>query len=64
MKDVRVRDAGSIVQFFLLTQKAKDWVRENVESEGWQWMGQALCVDHRYATDLINGMLEAGLELS
>lgn len=62
-QDIQVRNEGSIVQFILLTKKAKTWVRENVQSEPWQWMGSSLCVDWRYAEDLFQGMLEAGLKL-
>ena len=42
------------------SQQAKEWVKENVELEPWQWMGDSFSVDHHYVEDLEQGMLEAG----
>lgn len=62
--DVEVRNEGSIVAFDLRSQAAKEWVWENVESEGWQWMGaHTLCVDWRYAEPLVDALRNAGLEV-
>lgn len=61
--DFEVNDEGTIVQIIPVSQTAKDWIDENVESEGWQWLGRALCIDHRYAEDIIDGMLSEGLEM-
>ena len=58
---VEITDHGSVVTFTPLTQEAKDWFAENVASEGWQWLGPALGVDHRFATDLTSGLEDAGL---
>lgn len=43
------------------TDKAREWIEENVGTEPWQWLGDALAVDHRYIEDLELGMLDAGL---
>lgn len=60
--DVEVSNEGSVFLFHLNTADAEAWVEENVETEGWQWMGRkAFAVDHRYAQLLAEGMLEAGL---
>ncbi len=60
--DVRITGWGaSVVQFHLLTKAARDFVNENVEAEGWQWLGRALCVDHGYADGLRELMLDNGL---
>jgi hypothetical protein len=39
----------------------KLWIADHVESEDWQWFGQSLTVDHRYADDLEEYIREAGL---
>lgn len=54
---------GSVVTFRPVTQAAKDWVEENVHTEGWQWMGSVFAVDHRFVQDLIDGMVAAGLDV-
>ena len=55
--DVRVENHGNIIQFFVLTPKARKWVDTNVQLEGWQWLGGiSFAVDHHYADNLIQGM--------
>jgi hypothetical protein len=63
MTDVTVMNEGSIVAFRINTKEAKEWFKENVQAEGWQWMGSSLCVDPRYAEGLIEGIGEAGLSI-
>jgi len=62
--DVIVENHGSVVAFHLLSQNAKTFVDENVQAEGWQFMGDALCVDHRFASDLADVMRENGLVIA
>ena len=45
-----------------LTDKAKNWVDENVQLEGWQWLGDGFGVDHHYVEALVEGMIGDGLE--
>ena len=59
--DVQVVNHGSVVTFQPLTDVARSWMDENVVSEPWQWLGPAFAVDHRLASQLIEGMHEAGL---
>lgn len=59
--DVWVRNEGTVVQFLPLSDAAREWIDQNVQSEDWQWMGRSLVVDHRYAGNLIEGMQGAGL---
>jgi hypothetical protein len=60
-RDVTIDNQGSIVRVIPETQQAKDWIQENTDTESWQWFGNALCVEWRYADDLIAGMQAAGL---
>ena len=64
MPDVLIRNEGTIIQIIPETEAAKEWIDENVHSEPWQWLGPTLCVDHRMAGPLIEGMADAGLELA
>jgi len=59
--DVLVDNQGTIMVLTPQTQKAKDWFDENVEAEGWQWIGDGLGVDHRMAENLLQGILTSGL---
>lgn len=60
--DVRVTRNGSTVSFALETQTAKDWVKRNVKTESWQFLGQTLVVGVRSAEFLLQGMALAGLK--
>lgn len=62
--DVIVSNEGSLFTFTLKTSAARAWVEENVQLEGWQWLGtRTFAVDHRYADQLAAGMQDAGLEV-
>lgn len=61
--DVIVTNHGSIFSFQPLTQAAKDWFEENVQIEDYQRLGGSICVEHRYARDLAQGIIDAGLEV-
>ena len=63
-QDVQIVNHGSVVAFHLLSQNAKTFVNENVQAEDWQFMGNALCVDHRFAESLAEAMRENRLVLS
>lgn len=58
--DVSIENHGSLMLFRLLTPAATDFVDENV-SEDAQFLGNALAVEPRYAQDLAQGMIDAGL---
>lgn len=60
--DVEIFDEGSIVQFMCFSNTALDWVNDNVQLEGWQWIGgRSFAVDHRFAGNLADGMQAEGL---
>ncbi len=60
--DIQIYNDGSVCLFTMLTEKARQWVGENVYIEGWQFMGsKSFAVDHRFAEDLTNGMIGDGL---
>lgn len=62
LMDVRVTGRGqSLVQLHMLSQAARAWVEEKVDAEPYMFLGDAVCVEHRYVDDIISGMLDAGL---
>jgi len=45
-----------------LTKRAKSWIRDNLQS-GYQSIGKAVCVEHRFIMDIVEGMKRDGLIL-
>ena len=61
--DVLVANEGTVFVFTPLTPRAREWFDENVQTEGWQWFGNALVVEHRFAWGLAEGLKDAGFVL-
>ena len=58
MEHVAIENHGSIVLVRPLTEEAKAWLEENVETESWQWWSGALAVEPRCVETLVAGMME------
>jgi len=50
--DVVIVPDGSVVLSQLLTDDARAFVEEHVATESWQWLGDSLAVEFRYAENL------------
>lgn len=62
--DIRVITEGNMLGFQCLSKAGLDYLTsDEVISEGWQWLGQTLYVDHRLATDLFVACDEQGLTI-
>ncbi len=59
--DVKVVWHGSVASLEPMTKAAKQWMDENLRVEGWQWLGNMLCIEPRYADEIAGGMQAAGL---
>jgi hypothetical protein len=59
--DLEARDGGTVWAIRSLSRRARRWIEEHVQSETWQWLGDTLVIDHRYAWPLIEGMSADGL---
>jgi hypothetical protein len=64
MSDFQITDQGTIFLIRPLNEAARQWLDENVVSEPWQWVQGALCVDARFARDLLNEIDEAGFGIT
>jgi hypothetical protein len=63
--DLSVTGLGeSVVRIEPLTAAARGWLNEYAASAPWQWLGPALCVEHRYVAPLLGGAHEAGLRIT
>ena len=56
--DVFIENHSSVFLFRPVTQLGIDWLTENTDG---LWYGDALAVEHRYAMDLAQGMIDNGL---
>ncbi len=63
MVDFEVQDCGSVAMIVPKSVEAKDWLDENVQSEGWQWLGAGLAVEPRMLPLLLEGIADAGLSV-
>lgn len=62
--DVHIDKSGWLFIFALLTPKAKAWTDDNVEVPDYMWTGESFVCEHRYALDLAQAMLDAGLKVT
>jgi hypothetical protein len=56
--DVFIENHSSVFLFRPATLAGSEWLTENTDG---MWYGDALAVEHRYAQDLAQGLLDAGL---
>ncbi len=59
--DVSTDLQGTIFAFHVNTPAGREWFAENVETESWQWLGNTLGVEPRYAERIVQGLQDAGL---
>ena len=64
MTDFQIADHGTIIAIRPLNDAACQWLDQNVVSEPWQWVQGALCIETRFARDLVCEIAEAGFEVS
>ena len=64
MSEFSISDHGTVISIRPLNDVARQWLDENVVSEPWQWVQGALCVEARFARDLIIEIEQAGLTVS
>lgn len=60
--DVTVENHGSIFLFTLHTPEAQEWWQQNCE-DGLGWGDSSKVVEHRFARDIAQGLLDDGLEV-
>ena len=51
---------GSMVLFMCQKNEERKWLEENTTAESWQWMGDTLVVEPRYAGPLVRAVREEG----
>jgi hypothetical protein len=60
--DILVTNHGTIVTFLPLSTAGEEWCSEHLPDDT-PMMGKQYCVEHRYARDIADGMVNDGLEV-
>ena len=66
MADIRIENHGSIFLFVPETFEGRAWLRKHTPEDALLWGSRRLpstVVEPRYAADIIQGALDAGLEV-
>jgi hypothetical protein len=58
--DFAVRDEGTLVLLWALTDDTEAWIEEHLPADRLTW-GHATVIEHRYAGDVVDGLVEDGL---
>jgi hypothetical protein len=61
--DVIVKDVGAVWLFTPVSDEAKEWFKENVLAEPWQWRGPSLAADRQPAQVLHAEIRRRGLRI-
>ena len=61
--DFFVQNEGSIFLLDPQTDAAHAWIEGNIVGDEHQFFGEALCVEHRYILDIVDGIRNDGLLL-
>lgn len=61
--DFHIEDHGTVWLFQPLSEAAKTFLEEEVESGPWQWLGDFLYVDRRPAIALREVLIDEGFSL-
>lgn len=64
MTDIHVVPDSTLVGIQPMTPAASEWINENVVAEGYQWLGNILWIEARYALPLLRGAHDAGLVIA
>ena len=60
MTDFDFQFEGTISVLTPKTNEAREWVASNLQGEIQYW-GKGVVIEHRYVSDILNGVMEAGL---
>lgn len=62
MRDIVIRNHGSICIMVAVTPTGEEWIAEHISEDAQRW-GQGVVVEPRYVEDIANGATADGLEV-
>jgi hypothetical protein len=57
-------DDGSVVAIHPHSDAGLDWLADNCQTEPWQWLGNRVAIEPRYAAEIFHGARDDGLACS
>jgi len=63
MSDFMVSGGGTVFVLTPLTEAAKSWVSDFIDPGAQRW-GRGVVIEHRYISDIINGIEDSGLSIA
>lgn len=62
--DLMVSNHGTVVMLHAMSRDGAAWLHENVSSEPWQWVGNAIACEPRMVQDVLDGAMDDGLKVA
>lgn len=62
--DFEIIPDGTVWLFRPLNDDARKFARERIQIEDWQWLGTGFAVEHRYAIELRQILIDEGFILA
>jgi hypothetical protein len=63
MEDFQISGGGTLYLLHPMSESAKQWVDEHLPKDALT-LGEAVAVEHRYISNIVDGILEDGLTVS
>jgi hypothetical protein len=60
--DFRIENQGTVWMFTPLTDTAREFINDSVQTESFMWLGNSLCIDHRPARDFAGYLIGEGFK--
>jgi hypothetical protein len=61
--DIWILPQGTLTLVRPLTQKASEWINQHAQGDS-QWFGPALVIERDYVANLLDGMVQDGLQIT
>lgn len=56
-------EAGMVYYLTPKTDRARNWVNDNVRVSDWQRVGESMVIERRFVTDIVTAMIERGFKV-
>ncbi len=62
MPDIRIEFHGTVHQYIPETERGLEWLRSQLHTESWQWLGNTVVIDRRASEHLMELIATNDLE--
>ena len=60
---MQIQNEGSIVILYAKSNAAKQWVADHIPEDVQTWGKDGIVVEHSYVNEIVQGMMDEGLEV-